>query len=179
MTPDEEAEILAAARAGDPKDLERIFRFIFDRYRERLVAVCLRLTGDPSDAEDAVQECFVSVLRALPGFRGDSGLYTWIYRIAIRTANRIVSRRRRDVPLEEDPGIEETPTLDSKENELRLLRELRSLPLGPRTVLALCAIEGRSTSRVAEILGVPEGTVWSRLHTARQMLSERLKGARN
>jgi len=174
MTRDEEREILAAARGGDRRALEEAFGRIFERYRERVFAVCLRLTGNAADAEDAVQECFVDVLRGLPGFRGESQVFTWVYRIAIRAASRVRARRGTAVELAAEPAAAEREPLEEKEALARLLAELARLPLEHRAVLALCAIEGRDTKRVAEILGIPAGTVWSRLHRARELLRERL-----
>jgi RNA polymerase sigma-70 factor (ECF subfamily) len=169
---------LAAAARGDRAAVGRAFERVFAEHREQVLAVCLRLTGNAADAEDALQECFVDVLRGLPGFRGESRLTTWIYRIAIRAAGRVRARslRRRGVPLERasEPAVEPRVPIEEREAVDAVLEALAELALEHRTVIALCSIEGLDAKEVAEILGVPPGTVWSRLARARELLRERL-----
>lgn len=137
--------------------------------------LCLGLTGNHADAEDATQETFLAILRGLSGFRGECRLSTWIYRIAIRTALRIRARKPRTEALETDPPDEPgDPALD-RERSRQIRGALARLTSDHRTVLALFSIDGLSHREIAETLGIPEGTVWSRLHLARKKLAAELK----
>jgi len=144
----EEAEILAGARAGRAARGEA-FERIFRATREPVLAVCLHLTGRRGDAEDAATEVFHALHRGIAGVTGESRLTTWVYRIALRASFRARARR-----LDGEPA------------------PLASLPAGPHAVLALFAIDGIRSGEVADILGIPEDAVWSRLHAARKMLAE-------
>jgi RNA polymerase sigma-70 factor (ECF subfamily) len=171
---DEEAEILAAVRAGGARRRaaeERVYRGL----REPLLALCLHLTGRRADAEDAVQETLAAVHRGLPSFRGGSRLSTWVYRIALRAALGVRSRRRDAEPLDpETPGRGGEGELAARDEARRVAAAVARLPAEPRLVLSLFAVDGLSHREIGEILGVPEGTVWSRLHAARRMLIESL-----
>lgn len=146
----EEAEILACARAGRAARGEA-FERIYRATREPVLAVCLHLTGRRGDAEDAATEVFHALRRGIAGVTGESRLTTWVYRIALRASFRARARARR---LDGEPA------------------PLACLPAGPRAVLALFAIDGIRSGEVADILGIPEDAVWSRLHAARKMLAE-------
>ena len=173
-----EAELLAAARARGA-GRERAFEALFRALREPVLGLCLHLTGRRADAEDAAQETFLAVHRALPDFRGEARLTSWVYRIAVRAA--IQARARRRDHAEVDP---ETPApggpqatdaaLAARHEARRVQAALGLLPAEQGAVLALFAVEGLSHREVAEVLGVPEGTVWSRLHGARRRLAELL-----
>ncbi len=151
---------------SDPKD----FQAIWKEFYPAVWAHCHRLLGSASDADDATQEVFLAVLDGLDAFRGDCRVFTWIYRIATRIALRHRAKQRRQPPqLLMEPATDEPTVL---EHQLR--RALASLSIEHATALSLFAAEGLSHHEVAEILGIPEGTVWSRLHTARQKLAEKL-----
>jgi RNA polymerase sigma-70 factor (ECF subfamily) len=168
----EEAEILAGVRAGGAGRRQASDR-LFRELRVPLHALCLHLTGRRADAEDAVQEVFVAVHRGLPGFAGASRLTTWIYRIALRAAFRARARRQDGEPLDpETSGGGGELDMVVRDEARRVASAMERLPAGPRAVLSLFAVEGLSHREIADILGVPEGTVWSRLHAARRMLVE-------
>jgi RNA polymerase sigma-70 factor (ECF subfamily) len=150
------------------------FDDVFAGTHGRVIGLCLHLTGNRADAEDAAQDTYLSVTKALPRFRGDSNVSTWVYRIAIRAALRVKARRRNSEPLDVEPAVEtRDPALD-RERSRQLRRALSRLSFEHRTVLALFSLEGLSHREVAETLGVPEGTVWSRLHLARKRLAAEL-----
>jgi RNA polymerase sigma-70 factor (ECF subfamily) len=156
------------------------FRELFKNEKERVFTLCYRLCGHHADAEDAVQETFVDVYRGLSGFRGDASLSTWIYRIAIRAALRVRGRAKsRTVTLPDDLLAGVDLSADLKDEAQRTLQAIGQLPWEHRVVLHLFAIEGMSHKQVGEILGIPEGTVWSRLHTARQRLRALMKKRNN
>lgn len=150
------------------------FETIFETYRNRVLGLCLHLVGNAADAEDAAQEALLAVYHGLPGFRGESLLSTWIYRITLRTALRIRARRPRTVPLEFEPSREpRDPALD-RERSRQVHEALARLTAEHRGVLALFSLDGLSHREIAETLGIPEGTVWSRLHLARKKLAAEL-----
>jgi RNA polymerase sigma-70 factor (ECF subfamily) len=129
------------------------------------------LTGDTEQAKDIAQDVFLAVFRGLGGFRGDSHLRTWIYQITLRTAGKHLSKRKKHasqaVELDDLPGI---ASAESAVAIAEFVVALRRLPLGSRTVLSLVVVEGLPHQAVADLLGVPVGTIGSRLHTARRQL---------
>jgi RNA polymerase sigma-70 factor, ECF subfamily len=128
------------------------------------------MTGGAADAEDALQEVFVAVSRALPSFRGESRVSTWLYRIAIRAALEAKARNRRCPPpgaALASAGGEEA--LVAREEARRLAQAMERLPAEQRAVLALFAIDGLRHRQIAE------GTVWSRLNVARRKLALELQ----
>ncbi len=152
---------------------------LFETEKERLFALALRITGRHDEAEDALQDAWLAALRARSSFRGEARPETWLYRIVLRSAIAARSRRRRSAaPLEVEPASPAgDDPIDAREAAERLLRALDRLGTAQRTVLALAAIERLATRQIAEILAIPEGTVWSRLHEARRRLHEELDRA--
>ena len=143
--------------------------------RERLFALCLHVTGNAADAEDALQEAFLDVHRGLRLFRGEARASTWVYRIALRAALRVKARRRPAGPLDpETPGPGGAGALEARADARRVAEAMARLPAEHRAVLALFALEGLRHGEIADVLGVPEGTVWSRLHAARRRLAAEL-----
>jgi RNA polymerase sigma-70 factor (ECF subfamily) len=176
LASEEEAEILADVRAGGEARraaTERVCRSL----REPLHALCLHLTGRPADAEDAVQDVLVAVHRGLPGFRGSSRLTTWTYRVALRAALQVRARRREGVPLDpETPRGGGEGEMATRDRVQKVASAVARLPAEPRVVLALFAVEGLSHREISDILGIPEGTAWSRLHAARKALLQAVDG---
>lgn len=159
--------------SGPPEDApgaEALYREL----RAPVLALCLRLTGSRADAEDALQDVFAAVHRALPAFRGEARLETWIYRIAIRAALRVRARRGEVAALdtEHSAGGGGEAWLAARDEVRRVAAAFQRLTAEHRTVLSLFALDGLAHREIAEILGVPEGTVWSRLHAARARLAE-------
>jgi RNA polymerase sigma-70 factor (ECF subfamily) len=174
-----EAAVLAGAR-GDARARAGAFRSLFGALREPVYRLCHHLTGRPADAEDALQEVFLSVHRGLPAFRGEAGLATWVFRVALREGLRVRARRRDGVPLDDGASAQAATgteaRLEARHEARRVLAALEHLSAGQRAVLALFAVEGLGHPEIAAILGVPEGTVWSRLFAARTRLREVLAG---
>ena len=175
---DDEAVLVRLAAAGDRAAFERIYR----RHVGRIHALCLRLTGDPEEAAGAVQDAFVKAWRGLPSFRSDSGLGTWLHRLAANAAlDRLRERGRSDgrhAGLEDDAG-RERPELRTSESPAGtawdLERAVAALPPGARTVFVLHRIEGYRIEEIAALTGTTAGTVKSQLHRARRLLQEVLK----
>lgn len=141
---------------------------VFRDHSPAVYRLALSLSGHPADAEDITQEVFLAVLKALPGFRGEARLSSWIYAIALRVATRWLARRPRLAgPRVSEPGVKSELPID-------LLAALRRLPLNARMVIALVAVQGLRHDEAAEVLGIPAGTVGSRLSNARRLLREYL-----
>lgn len=125
----------------------------------------LAISGNAHDAEDIAQEAFLAIARGIRGFRGEARLSTWIYRVTVRVAIRWLARHRRD-----DAEITEEPVAGAPGLPAELIQALGRLPVQSRTVLMLVAVEGFTHAEAADALGVPEGTIASRVHTARRQL---------
>lgn len=171
-----------ARRVATSGGRAELVRELFLAHRVRVLALCLHVTGRRDEAEDALQETFLAVHRALPGFRGEAQLSTWVYRIAIRTASAIRARRPASQPLDAHAGGEIADAAPGPDRAAegrieaeRLSRALDRIGAEHRMILSLFAVEGLRHGEIAEVLGVPEGTVWSRLHAARKALGRELQ----
>lgn len=156
-------------------DRHQAFRVLERRYRRRIFAVCVRVLGDASDAEDAVQETLLKLARSADGFRGDAQLATWIYRIArnVCTDRIRYDARRPSVPVE-DPAILDR-RIDDDGSDLvaasdQLRRALAQLDELSRRLLLLIAVDDLSYAAAAEVCDLPVGTVKSRIARARHQL---------
>ena len=170
---DTEASLLARAKAGD----SAAFELLSGRYADRLFMLLLRLLGDRGEAEDVAQEVMLRAWRAIASFRGNSSYFTWLYRIAVNEANRALDRRARrpasmpigPAELQLPASGQDDPVRQAENRELRatLLSALDELPAELRTALVLRDVEGFSTQDAAEIAGVSQAALKSRLHQAR------------
>jgi RNA polymerase sigma-70 factor (ECF subfamily) len=158
------------------------------RYQDRLYNTVYRLVDNAEDAQDIVQDAFLNAYQSLDGFKGDSRFFTWLYRIAVNTA--ISHKRRQRVLLSIDTGRNGANSvqpldaseysrpgeaLERAEQEQRLQEALSRLSPEHRAVLVLKDLEGQKYEEMAEVLGVPIGTIRSRLHRARAELRELLE----
>jgi RNA polymerase sigma-70 factor (ECF subfamily) len=155
------------------------------RYQDRLYNTVYRLLDNAEDAQDVVQEAFLSAYQSLAGFKGDSLFFTWLYRIAINTAISLKRKQRvavsisagTQVPEPVDGSVYGQPghALEQAEEERRLQNALNRLSVEHRTVLIMKDMEGQKYETMAEVLRVPIGTIRSRLHRARVELREVLE----
>jgi RNA polymerase sigma-70 factor (ECF subfamily) len=175
---DDEKSLVARARARAPATREAAFEELFARLRGQVFAVCLNVTGNAADADDALQETFLAVHAGLAKFRGQARLSTWVHRIAIRAALRVRSRRRTAADVHEvDPPARTPDPVLVGELGGRIAAAMERLSAEHRVVVSLFAVDDLGHAQIAEILGVPEGTVWSRLHAARKRLAAELGDA--
>ena len=172
--------MVAAAQAGDRGALEDLLR----RHHDRLYAVCYRLTGNEADAADATQEALIAVVRGLPRFDGRSRFGTWAYRVAVNASlDELRRRRQRPEPRleEEGPAVwaggspgevgpEDVP------DRLDIDNALRKLPADFRAAVVLRDLCGLDYAEIADVLGVPAGTVRSRTSRGRAALVPLLAG---
>jgi len=146
------------------------------RYQDRLYTLALRVTLSDADARDCVQEGLISAWRAIDRFRGDARFSTWIYRIVLRKAYDTLDRRKRSAdPVEE---IIATSHDRSSDDRLDLIAALGLLEPEFRAAAVACDVIGMSMDEAAEALGVPPGTVKSRLYRARARLAAELEANR-
>lgn len=156
--------------------------------RERLVgehwatvyAFARRLLGSPHDAEDVAQQTFFQAFAALERFEGRSAVRTWLLRIAVRVAARVLAGRERapgaldgNAPAASADDAPDAPLIDGERAEA-VRRAVESLAPAHRLVLTLFTVEGLSHAEIAAVLECPEGTVWSRLFHAKRALARRL-----
>jgi RNA polymerase sigma-70 factor (ECF subfamily) len=162
----EDSILVRAAQNGDVDAFEELVR----RYQTNIYRVALRMLGSSADAQDAVQETFVRAWRALPRFRHDSAVSTWLYRIVTRRAlDKIASRRTTGTLDEVDLGSGPDPVQAAEHQErLRAVRQaIAKLPPEQRAALVLREFEGLSYQEVAQVLGASVPAIKTRIHRAR------------
>ncbi|WP_199431684.1 RNA polymerase sigma factor [Qaidamihabitans albus] len=182
--------LLARSLRGEAGAFDHLVR----RHTPRMYRVALRITGTAAEAEDVVQEAWISAWRGLPEFRGDSAVSTWLYRVVTNAALAYVRRRRPTVSLDAalTPGSGDGSPLigagvfadfraDPEGQVLRteqveaVLWAIAGLDVSQRVPLVLRELEGLSYEEVAEVLEVSVPALRSRLHRARVALLARLK----
>lgn len=172
---------VARARRGD----EQAFAALVRHYDPGLRALAFRLLGDRARMDDALQEAYVKAFRSLPQFRGDASLGTWLYRIAYNACLDELKRTRAVIDLESarDRTQLGSDPVDALSTRHRLSTALAELSPEDRAAVLLVDADGFDYRDAAEVLGIPEGTVASRLNRARaalrQTLQETRKGAAN
>ena len=179
-----EAEAIRLAQSGNAA----AFEFLYQLHGRRVYALCLRMVGNPSDAEDLMQEAFLQLFRKIGTFRGESAFSTWLHRM---TVNVVLMRlRKKSLPaasLEEatepddetggprkDPGAPDL-RLSGAVDRVNLERSIGKLPPGYKTVFVLHDIQGYEHNEIAEIMGCSVGNSKSQLHKARTRLRELLQ----
>lgn len=179
-----ELRLVDAAAAGD----REARRELFERYRTPAFQVACRITGRSEDALDVVQDSFIKAFESLGGFQRDAGFKTWLLRIVVNRALDMLRARRVRLAAslhddgesgaapepaaagEEDPG----QRLERQEIAQRVGAAVEELPPDQRAVFSLYAGGEMTYGQIAEVLGVPIGTVMSRLYHARLKLKSRL-----
>jgi RNA polymerase sigma-70 factor (ECF subfamily) len=176
--PPSDWELVKRARGGD----HRAFHDLVDRHGRSLFGLAVRLVGDPADAEEVVQETFAGAFRGLRAFRGQASVKTWLTQILVRQTSRHHRRkqRRRHEVLRLDRQEAADPAVPSGQKQVDLQMDLSRaiLELVPehRQVIVMRGLQGMTYDEMAVVLGVPRGTVESRLFRARRRLQELLKG---
>jgi RNA polymerase sigma-70 factor (ECF subfamily) len=175
---EEEARLVARAQAGD----EAAFAILADRYIVRLRRVLYRITRDCDAAQDAVQEALTRAWLNIGRFEGRSQFYTWLTRIGINEAYNGMRRQPAETLELDDQIGERVPGWGQRPDEVFESREflratdeaLGRLPLDYRAAVTIRDIEGLSTTEAAEVLGISERALKSRLHRGRMALRAQL-----
>jgi RNA polymerase sigma-70 factor (ECF subfamily) len=186
----EDAPLVAELQAGS----EAAFAYLLGVYQNPVFNLVSRILENPAEAADVLQDVFIKVFKGIRQFHGDSSLKTWIYRIAVHEASnhrRGWRRRHWHEPMSiDDRGADsalsaaearasgESPyrLLEQADRQELLRRALASLAQPYRTVVVLREIEGLAYDEIAQVMGVAEGTVKSRLMRGRELLRRKLVG---
>jgi RNA polymerase sigma-70 factor, ECF subfamily len=182
---DPDVDLVRLAQANDA----RAFEALVVKYQRRIARHVARYLKSAADVEDAVQETFIRAYRGLAAFRGESAFYTWLYRIAANVAIRHLQRQPQHVLLGDDAPEErvdafEPGVSDSQQPERTLIaaqiadtvqRALAKLQPDLAEALLLYEVESKPYAEIATMLGVPIGTVRSRIFRAREFIARRLE----
>jgi RNA polymerase sigma-70 factor, ECF subfamily len=161
----------------------RAFELLVERHGRRTYNLCLRILGDPEEAADASQDAFLAAIRKLHTFRGDAAFTTWLHRVTVNACYDSLRRKQRRPLLhvvkdDQDDRPEPTPAVDDPapgvELSVDVARALGEVPEDFRVALILADVEDLPYERIAEVLGVPVGTVKSRVFRGRAALGRAL-----
>jgi RNA polymerase sigma-70 factor (ECF subfamily) len=167
-------ELAQRSARGDSEAFEQIYR----RHFRRVYALCLRMLGDPTQAEDLTQDVFVNLFNKIGSFRGESAFTTWLHRMTVNQVLmyfRKASTRSEHTTDEGETPVQivrgtENPNAMPVVDRISLERAIAQLPPGYRTVFVLHDVEGYDHDEIARMLEVSEGTSKSQLHKARLKL---------
>lgn len=168
-------DLVARSQAGD----QTAFRELYRQHAGRVYALCLRLTGNASDAEERTQDVFVRLWDKISSFRGESAFSSWLHRLAVNVVlkeARTTKRRELRVMPTDDPDVVGAQHASPVQSGLSidLERAIAELPDGAREVFVLFDIEGYGHAEIAQLVGIAEGTSKAQLFRARQLLREKL-----
>lgn len=179
-------DLIRKCRDGAPE----AFGVLVERHQDRLFAGLYRMLGSADEAREAAQDAFVHAYQKLDTFQGKSAFSTWLFRIAVNAA---FSRQRRSrryraslngagdpaafEPADHRTGSDPAQPLEQSETQQIVQDALAALPDEFRTVLVLKEMEGLRYEEIAEVVGVPIGTVRSRIHRGRSELRQKLRVA--
>lgn len=179
--------LVAGAKSGDPRAFDALVR----RYRKRIFACALHLSGSESDADDITQDVFLRAYGTLSQFEGRSEFFTWVYRLTVNRAldaRRARARRSESSIEEDDPRLERAVAVDSggdprraaelRQTYARVLQALDALPAEMRTTVVLVALQGLSNGEAAIVQKCSRSTIAWRMHEARNRLSVAMEPTR-
>ena len=187
---DEDHELVSLCKKGDA----RAFEALVEKYQKKMLNTAYRMTGSYEEACEVVQDAFLSAYRAMGKFRGGSRFSTWLYSIVINLSkNRLKQMKSRlhwmaasidnpamagDGQIQTDPPAQDTPILEQMEKsevQAKVQGCIDDLDPEYREVLVLRDVQGFSYGEIGDILGIPEGTVKSRLFRGRETMKDCLK----
>lgn len=182
VTGSAEAQAIADAKQGDAA----AFEVLYHAHKRRVYSLCLRMIGDPAEAEDLAQEAFLQMFRKIGTFRGDAAFSTWLHRL---TVNLVLMRLRKKglwTTSLDDPGPDSEDsrpmeigtadaTLTGSVDRLTLEKAIDALPPGYRMIFQLHDVDGYEHREIAGMIGCSVGNSKSQLHKARMKLREMLQ----
>jgi RNA polymerase sigma-70 factor (ECF subfamily) len=174
---DSDRPLVDAAAAGDRDAFDELVR----RYRVQILSLARALLASSLDADDIAQEVFVRVWRSMRGFRGETTFKVWLHRVAVNLIysqrRRLLRERRVFMSTQTDEDLSQAERAASTENleaevtlRLAIDRALAQIPIDLRTAVVLRDVQGLDYKEIAETLGIPIGTVESRIFRGRQRL---------
>lgn len=167
-------DLIARCRQGDRDAHYRIYKL----YSRSMYNISFRITRREEDAEDALQEAFISAFRNLASYRADATFGAWLKRIVVNKSINVLKKRKHEwMPEDEQWDVAEEETQVDYREELtvsRVKKAIEELPDGYRTVLSLYLLEGYDHQEIAEIMGISESTSKSQLNRAKGKLREKL-----
>jgi RNA polymerase sigma-70 factor (ECF subfamily) len=181
-----ETDAIRLAQQGDEAAFERIYRL----HNRRVYALCLRMVGNPAEAEDLMQEAFLQLFRKIQTFRGESAFSTWLHRMAVNVV--LMKLRKKSLPEtsldeftepdEENGGPQRDvgaadPRMLGSIDRVNLERAVDQLPPGYKQIFVLHDVQGYEHNEIAEMMGCSVGNSKSQLHKARMRLRELLHEA--
>jgi RNA polymerase sigma-70 factor (ECF subfamily) len=175
-TDERDEDLVRRAVAGETA----AFGVLVERHQRRVYNLALRMTGREEDARDVTQEAFITALRKLSSFRGDAAFTTWMHRVTVNACYDLLRKRSRSPLLDrvDDHEPEPPPAPDhayTSDLSIDVQRALLAVPEDYRAVMILHDVQDLPYEEVAEIVGVPVGTVKSRLHRGRIALARALE----
>jgi len=167
-------DLIARCRRGDREAHYRIYKL----YARSMYNVSFRITGREEDAEDALQEAFISAFNNLQSYRADATFGAWLKRIVVNKSINLLKKRKHELISEEEQwDIPEEEVQEEYREELtvdRVKKAIEELPDGYRTVLSLYLLEGYDHQEIAGIMGISESTSKSQLNRAKTKLRDKL-----
>ncbi len=169
----DERALIKQAQRSDAGAFEALYRLHVDK----VYGICLRMTGNVSEAEDCAQEAFIQAWNKLDKFRGDSAFSTWLHRIAVNSVLGRMRKSKREQDRITAVSDIAAPTFETGDSgEMRDLSEaINRLPQGARHVFVLHAVYGYSHDETGDMLGIAAGTSKAQLHRAKRLLVQQLK----
>lgn len=171
----DESELIEGLKRGDSSSAE----VLFERYNRPLHAFIMRMVGERATAEDVFQDTWIRVVRNIESFRGDCKFSSWMFQIALNLCRNLAraSSRREFVELDKVGGLAQDPEVDAD----RILRAQRvkkmvdTLPVKMRELIVLRFYHRKTDFEIAEITGLPAGTVKSRIFRGMKLLKEKIE----
>lgn len=163
-----------------------LFTTLYDQNHRGVYLIAYRMCQSHADAEEVVSEVFYKAYRALPNFKGNSSLASWLYRIAVNESNNLLKRSRRQVPWDPEiplpsPPLEADQTrsideeIENRENIQQLREAMASLSALDRSILTLRYDYDLSYEEIAEIVDMPKNSVGTRIARAKKFLVTKMK----
>ena len=171
----DELRWIKRAKQADSAAFEKLYRL----HVGKVYGLCLRMTGNPSEAEDCTQEAFIQVWNKLEKFRGDSKFATWVHRVAVNSVlGRMRKSRREQDRIRAVSDIAPPRESIGDSGGLQDMEvAINELPSGARHVFVLHAVYGYSHDETGNMLGIATGTSKAQLHRAKRLLAQQLKAA--
>ncbi|MBA7527455.1 ECF RNA polymerase sigma factor SigW [subsurface metagenome] len=166
-----EAELIRQCCKGDRKAQF----MVYEKYSKAMYNVAIRMTGNTQEAEDILQDAFLTAFMKIKQFRQETGLAIWIRRIVINRCIDLIRKRKvefseidniPDIPEEEEPKVVDPEVIH---------KAIKQLPSGARTIITLHLLEGYTHKEIAEMIGVNESTSKTQFHRAKQLLIKKIK----